>query len=115
MSKESKRKAPQSAGDDDMDVGMEEMDGFFSNVSRQVEESAPASEPTPTKKPVARPAKAKKKKSLLTRKQGIYLSEKLDDRLDEEWRNQERISRKSKSMIVENILRAYWKLPPIEE
>lgn len=59
--------------------------------------------------------KPKKKTSPLTRKQGFYLSEKVDERLDKEWRNQKRGERKSKGLIVENILREYWKLPPLEE
>lgn len=117
MLKESKtKKQPQP--DDDMDVGMDDLNGFFANVSTQ-QPGKPKIEEPATRKPATEeppPApKKKKQKSLLTRKPGIYLSEKVDDRLDREWRNQRQRPRKSKSMIVEEILRQYWKLPPIKE
>lgn len=108
MSKENKRRATHTANDD-FDMGVEDIVSFFNNVSRHVEAPTPAPEPKAPLTPP--PASAKKKKTLLTRKQGIYLSEKLDERLDKEWRNQKRGTRKSKSFIVENILRAHWKLP----
>jgi hypothetical protein len=116
MSKQNKQR-PVRTADDDLDVGMEDMAGFFDNVSRHVDTPAPKPEPTPEPKKAqtSRTPKAKKKKSLLTKKQGLYFSEKLDERLDKEWRNQARGSRKSKSLIVENILREYWKLPQMEE
>ena len=78
-------------------------------------ETVPATEKGTKRDTPARAPKAKKKKSLLTKKQGLYFSEKLDERIDKEWRSQARGSRKSKSLLVENILREYWKLPPMEE
>jgi hypothetical protein len=82
-------------------------------VKRLIQEQLQQNQPTPSP-----PDKKKKKKSPLTRKPGIYLSVESDDRLDQEWRNQPRQpgkKRKSKSWIVEEILRRHWGLPLLEE
>jgi len=95
----------------EMDAGMSGLDAFFTPPQKQPAEPTPAEqEPTP-----APQIKKSSRKSKLTRKPGIYLSEKVDERLDKEWRKQSKSSRKSKSLIVEEILRTHWGLPPIEE
>lgn len=79
-------------------------------IKKLIQEQVHSSQAPPSRKKT-------KKKSPLTRKPGIYLSEEVDTRLDAEWRNQPRQSskRKSKSRIVEDILRQHWGLPPLEE
>ncbi len=95
----------------EMDAGIDELDGFFDAAEQG---TAPTSghvddtvEHTPPKKTSARkPAK---------HKPGIYFSKTLMHRMDREYTKQPYGNRKSKSLIVENILREKWGMPPLEE
>src|SRR4030042_1146957 len=107
-----------SKKDAKMDAGMNGLDAFFTPPEQQTKAEPPTqiadSQPAPQHVTEPSPVKKTHKKSLLVRKPGIYLSEKVDERLDKEWRKQPRQTRKSKSFIVEEILRQHWGLPPLE-
>ena len=74
-------------------------------VKAQIQQMTPAAAKTPTKSA---------KKTVLTHKEGLYFSELVSERLDQEWKQQPRRQQKSKSLLVEEILRQYWGLPPLD-
>jgi hypothetical protein len=88
--------------DSGVDSGMNGLEAFFT--------------PGPAR-PAAEPAKAAKaaKKTALTHKEGLYFSEVVSDHLDQLWKQQPRNRQKSKSWLVETLLRAQWGLPALEE
>jgi len=48
-------------------------------------------------------------------KEGLYFSKPLSAMIDREWKDQPREDKKSKSIIVEGILRRHYGMPPLEE
>jgi hypothetical protein len=118
-----------------LDSGMEGLDTFFANITpRQAESSAGVSQAVVEQlvqkqikeqlqqmqvtAATIRTLSPKKvpKTSLLKNKEGLYFSDQISEWLDQEWKKLPRKhQKKSKSWIVEQILRQHWGLPPLEE
>jgi hypothetical protein len=98
----------------ELDTGMENgLDAYFATPAQDEKPAAPATAKTP---PVKKSSlKKEKKRSLLTNKSGLYFSDAIMKRLDKEFSKQPWNNKKSKSQIVEEILRQHWGLPPLDD
>lgn len=84
-------------------------------LQEQVKEQLQQIQATTPAVHVAAAKKLPKKLSVLVNKEGLYFSDQISEWLDREWKKQPRKQQKSKSWIVEQILRQHWGLPPLEE
>ena len=97
----------------DVDPGMDGLDAIFDSAAGAKAPTAPAAQETPPAKKTS--SQKNKKRSPLKNKSGLYFSDAVMKRLDKEFGKQPWNAKKSKSLIVEEILRNAWGLSPLEE